>query len=71
MFHFAAMVNELRGWGRGLRNAVANWYNSKDIKDLSYQLVKYQQRDGWSNRDLLRLSHAGKFAPTDEHIVGL
>ena len=67
MFHFAAMVNELRGWGRGLRNAVANWYNSKDIKDLSYQLVKYQQRDGWSNRDLLRLSHAGKFAPTDEH----
>jgi 60 kDa SS-A/Ro ribonucleoprotein len=67
LFHFAAMVNELRGWGRGLRKAVANWYNSKPVDRLAYQLVKYQQRDGWSNRDLLRLSHAGTDAPSDEH----
>lgn len=25
---------------------------------LAYQVVKYQQRNGWSHRDLLRLSHA-------------
>jgi len=26
-------------------------------RKLAYQVVKYQARDGWSNRDLLRLSH--------------
>ncbi|KKN65737.1 hypothetical protein LCGC14_0478760 [marine sediment metagenome] len=66
-FQFAAMVNELRGWGRGLRNAFANCFNSMPVDKLAYQLVKYQQRDGWSNRDLLRLCHAGKTAPTAEH----
>lgn len=66
-FQFAAMVNELRGWGRGLRNAFANCFNEMPAGKLAYQLVKYQQRNGWSNRDLLRLCHAGKSAPTGEH----
>src|SRR5438552_9298084 len=26
LFHFAAFVDGLRGWGRGLRQAVAAWY---------------------------------------------
>ena len=67
LLHFASMVNELRGWGRGLRKAVANWYNQKTPDQLAYQLVKYQQRDGWSNKDLLRLSHAGMDAPSQQH----
>jgi 60 kDa SS-A/Ro ribonucleoprotein len=57
LFTFAKMVETQRGWGRGLRRAVANWYTSKDIDKLAYQTIKYQQRDGWSHRDLLRLSH--------------
>jgi 60 kDa SS-A/Ro ribonucleoprotein len=55
--HFAAFVHGQRGWGRGLRNAVGSWYNSKPARDVAYQALKYQQRDGWSHRDLLRLSH--------------
>ncbi len=57
LFHFAAFVDDIRGWGRGLREAVGKWYNSKSPRDLGYQLAKYQQRDGWSHRDLLRLAH--------------
>lgn len=57
LFHFVEYVVGFRGWGRGMRTAIANWYNSKEINDLAYQVIKYQQRDGWSNRDLLRLSH--------------
>lgn len=57
LFHFAEYVNSLRGWGRGLRHAVGDWYLEKDLKDLQNQLVKYQQRDGWSHGDLLRLAH--------------
>lgn len=57
LFHFAEYVKQHRGWGRLLRNAVANWYLSKGIDDLAFQVVKYRQRDGWTHRDLLRLSH--------------
>jgi 60 kDa SS-A/Ro ribonucleoprotein len=47
----------MRGWGRGLRAAVARWYEEQEAGKLAYQAVKYQARDGWSHRDLLRLSH--------------
>lgn len=57
LFHFCAFREQFGGWGRGMRNAVANWYLGKDLDSLAYQIIKYQQRDGWSHRDLLRLSH--------------
>lgn len=57
VLHFGQYVNALRGWGRGLRSAVGRWYLEKDADALAYQAVKYQSRDGWSHRDLLRLAH--------------
>ena len=57
LFHFAEYVDGMRGWGRGLRQAVGNWYAKMPADKLAYQAVKYGQRDGWSHRDLLRLSH--------------
>jgi 60 kDa SS-A/Ro ribonucleoprotein len=57
LFHFGQYVNALRGWGRGLRRAVGAWYLSKDADALAYQAIKYQSRDGWSHKDLLRLAH--------------
>jgi len=57
LFHFAQFVDGMRGWGRGLRDAVGRWYDGKPVDQLAYQAIKYQQRDGWSHRDLLRLSH--------------
>ena len=67
LFHFAQYVDAMRGWGRGLRRAVANWYVNASAQDVAYQAVKYQQREGWSHRDLLRLSHP--IAPSDDHNV--
>lgn len=57
LFQFAAESSEMRGWGRGLRRAVAQWYNGRDAEQLAYQALKYQRRGGWSHRDLLRLAH--------------
>ena len=54
---FIDYIGTMRGWGRGLRRAVANWYTSKDIKDAVYQTVKYRQRYNWTHRDLLRKAH--------------
>lgn len=59
LFKFVSDVNELRGWSRGLRNGVNDFYlaNPGGKKFIDYQLVKYRQRDGWTHRDVLRLSH--------------
>lgn len=57
LFSFLDAVQHFRGWGRALRTAVANWYLDKDVDKLAYQVVKYRQRDGWTHRDALRLSH--------------
>jgi len=65
LFHFAEYVNAMRGWGRGLRKAVGNWYVERESKALALQAVKYQSRDRWSHGDLLRLTHPR--ARTAEH----
>ncbi len=57
LFHFADYVNSMRGWGRGLRRAIGDWYLSRKPESLAMQLLKYQSRDGWSHSDLLRLAH--------------
>ena len=55
LFHFVEFCKGQRGWGRGLRRAIGEWYLNNP--SLAYHLVKYQSRDGWSNRDLLRKAH--------------
>lgn len=57
LFLFARYIEQFRGWGRGLRRAVADWYLTKPVEDVAFQAVKYRQREGWSHRDLLRLAH--------------
>lgn len=57
LFTFVDYVNDMRGWSRGLRNAVANWYHNLDDNRLSLQAWKYKSRNGWSHRDVMRLAH--------------
>lgn len=46
------------GWGRLARENVAGWFTQENERfSLAYQAAKYKQRNGWSARDLLRLSH--------------
>ena len=57
LFHFAQFRQAFGGWGKGMKKAVAKWYQEKSTDALALQAVKYQSRDGWSHKDLLRLSH--------------
>jgi 60 kDa SS-A/Ro ribonucleoprotein len=57
LFHFAQYVSNLRGFGKTLRKALSNWYINRPNGSLANQVLKYQARDGWSHRDILRLSH--------------
>lgn len=57
LFEFAQYVDNIAGWGRAKVNAVASWYTDKSTDRLAFQAVKYRQRNGWTHRDMLRLSH--------------
>lgn len=57
LFEYAQYLKNLGGWGRAKKNSIANWYESKRPVELAYQAVKYRQRNGWTHRDLFRLSH--------------
>lgn len=57
VFELAEFIDSLGGWGRAKRRAIAAWYEDKSADELAYQAVKYRQRNGWTHRDLFRLSH--------------
>jgi 60 kDa SS-A/Ro ribonucleoprotein len=57
LFYFVAFLQELGGWGRATKRGFAKWYTNMPEERLVLQAIKYQSRDGWSHRDLLRLAH--------------
>ena len=54
LFMWLNYVQNHRGWGRSLRRAVADWYLDRDAGDLARLMTKYQRREGWTHRDVLR-----------------
>lgn len=59
---FLSFVSYLKAVGstnsRIKRRIMANWFNSRRPDQVAFQFIKYQQRNGWAQKDLLRLSHA-------------
>jgi 60 kDa SS-A/Ro ribonucleoprotein len=54
---FCSFIEQFRGWGRGLRKGLRGWYEDKPVRDLAYQALKYQNREGFTHRDVFRLAH--------------
>ena len=66
--HFYEWLNytkSMRGFGKVIKEVGKAWLSREDVKGLAYQLLKYQQRHGFSNRDALRLFHIKPI--TEEH----
>jgi len=55
-----------KGWGRGMRRAVGDWYTSKGGRELAMQLTKYKNREGWTHQDVLRMVHVGPTSLKDD-----
>ncbi len=68
LFQFVEGMESQRGWSRGMRSAVANWYSRMTNDRLAEQLAKYQQRNGWSHRDVLRLAHPSPSTPGQDNL---
>lgn len=67
LFQFVENVKHFRGHGRALNRAIGSWYTSKEPRALAYQVSKYQQRNGWTHRDLLRLCRPSGIARGTSH----
>ena len=63
--HVAAMIDSQKGWGRLKRRVLAEWFTGRTADDVAFQVLKYQNRDSWHMRDLLRMVHPK--APTAAH----
>lgn len=58
LYHFVGYLRLIgKGWSRGLRTMVASYFD-RPADTVALHAVKYRQRDGWTMRDVLRLSHA-------------
>jgi hypothetical protein len=66
MFMLAGFVRDLsmskpenkgKGWGAGFRRAISHYYTSRNGRDLAFQMTKYQNREGWTHADIIRMVH--------------
>ena len=68
--HLFQFVNYLEAFGcltgRAKRRALAAWYTSKNPDALAYQVIKYRNREGWTHRDILRVSHPGSISEVSD-----
>lgn len=65
---FVANCQQLRGEGATMRKLIQSWYKTKSASDLAYQVTKYQNRNGWTQKDVLRIAHP-KFYAEDMNSV--
>ena len=55
LFEFASILDALgRGFGRSVQRSVQNWYESRPVDALGYQMSKYRERYGYSHERLIK-----------------
>lgn len=56
---FNKYLKDLGGKSNGSRRRMMqNWFAEKDAAQIAYQMLKYRNRYGWTNYDLLNYAHA-------------
>jgi len=75
MFMIAGFVRDLsmskpenkgKGWGAGFRKAISHYYTSRNGRDLAFQMTKYQNREGWTHADIIRMIHIDPMTLADD-----
>jgi 60 kDa SS-A/Ro ribonucleoprotein len=57
LFQFIEAINSMGKWNAAAKRGVAAWYTARRDDRLAVQFLKYQSRDKWSHKDVLRLAH--------------
>jgi hypothetical protein len=62
----AKMENKGKGWGTGFRRTMAHYYLSHTGRELAYHMTKYQNREGWTHADMIRMLHINPATLVDD-----
>ena len=62
----AKTVNKGKGWGTGFRRAMSHYYISHTGRELAYHMTKYQNREGWTHADMIRMLHVDPATLADD-----
>jgi hypothetical protein len=62
----AKTVNKGKGWGAGFRRTMAHYYLSHTGRDLAFHMTKYQNREGWTHADMIRMLHINPATLADD-----
>jgi hypothetical protein len=62
----AKTVHKGKGWGTGFRKAMAHYYLSHTGRELAYHMTKYQNREGWTHADMIRMLHINPATLADD-----
>lgn len=57
LFMYLNYVKQLRGLGPSVRKSIAKFYTVQPLEKLDLNVVKYRNREGFTHRDVLRLTH--------------
>lgn len=67
LFEFISTASHLgKGWGRGMKRCVADWYSDKSVEKLAYQTIKYRSRNDMTHGRALRTTHP---RPADDDVA--
>jgi hypothetical protein len=75
MFMLAGFVRDLsmakpqnkgKGWGTGFRRTMAHYYISHTGRELAFHMTKYQNREGWTHADMIRMIHINPATLADD-----
>ena len=75
MFMLAGFVRDLsmakpqnkgKGWGAGFRRTMAHYYLSHTGRELAFHMTKYQNREGWTHADMIRMLHINPTTLADD-----
>lgn len=60
LFEFVDTRQSLKkGWGRGIKRAIADWYGKRDADQLAFQGIKYRNRNNFTHKRLIEVAHKG------------
>lgn len=69
-FQFVDAFHKLGSWTRSTKKAIGQWYTSRSVEQLGYQLLKYKSREGWTHKDVLRLAHVNPKGEVTAKLLG-
>ena len=62
----AKTVDKGKGWGTGFRRTMAHYYLSHTGRELAFHMTKYQNREGWTHADMIRMLHINPTSLADD-----